>query len=135
MLPDILLLLFLAGAAVTDILDRRISIPYTCAFALSGVILSVTEARPAPDICLALIPGAALLAASFFSGGAVGCGDGLVLLTAACFAGFGRTVLLTAAAFILASAGAAVILIRRGGRNCSFPFVPFILAAWVILIL
>ena len=64
MLPDILLLLFLAGAAVTDILDRRISIPYTCAFALSGVILSVTEARPAPDICLALIPGAALLAAN-----------------------------------------------------------------------
>lgn len=77
-----------------------------------------------------LLPGAGVLGLSRITRGAIGSGDGGVLLAAGCFLGGREAFQLFWGGLVLASLGAAVCFLRGNARGKRLPFVPFLWAAW-----
>lgn len=64
----------------------------------------------------------------------IGCGDGIVITALGLFLAPVMILSLCALAFLIAAVPAGFLLIRRHRRNESMPFMPFLLAAWIILL-
>ena len=82
------------------------------------------------------VPGAVLLLLSFLSRGKIGEGDGICLLVCGLFVGITQTVwILELALLFTAAAGAALLLTKRLRADDQIPFLPFLAAASIILLL
>ena len=76
--------------------------------------------------------GLGFLAVSKVSGEALGYGDSILITILGIFLGFWNILSVLMAAFLLAAVFSAVMLARRGfTRKSSFPFVPFLAAAYI----
>lgn len=136
---------------ITDLLHRQILLSLTAAGAVFGLARSIAVGRSAMDLIPALFPGLFLLAFSFLTASvssktnaihcqnsaaasSIGCGDGIVITALGLFLAPVMILSLCALAFLIASVPAGFLLIRRHRRNESMPFMPFLLAAWIILL-
>ncbi len=147
---------------ITDLLHRRILLSLTAAGAVFGLARSIATGRSAMDLIPALFPGLFLLAFSFLTASvsantdairchnsaaasvisrrdgaavsSIGCGDGIVITALGLFLAPVMILSLCALAFLIAAVPAGFLLIRRHHRNESMPFMPFLLAAWIILL-
>ncbi|MDO5701733.1 MAG: prepilin peptidase [Lachnospiraceae bacterium] len=122
------LFLFLIGCALYDVKEKRISLLYTGAFAAMGIYMSVNAGREPLSVLCAAAPGAALMAVSLITGGAIGFGDGIAVAAAGTFIDAESVLVMCCLGFLFAAAGAgAAFIIRRRGQD-ELPFMPFLLA-------
>ena len=75
-----------------------------------------------------------MLLLSKAAGGRIGEGDGMVLLVTGLFLGLTENIwLLCLSLFLSAVFSVAALIFTKCGKNTAFPFVPFMLAGFVIL--
>ena len=141
MREDVIGLLFLLPSAVWDGKTRRVPTALVVWTGVTGLGLRVCDAAaagsPAPYRAYAwgLLPGLLLLLASPLSRGAVGIGDGLMLLALHGWLKAGRlaAVLLLGLAFT-AMAGLVRLAVQRP-EKAALPFLPFLAAGYACLLL
>lgn len=130
-----LLLIYLAAAAAADIRYRRVSGPLAltaAALALPGYLVSWP-----PDLSrlLGVLPGLGILAVSRLSR-QIGSGDGWVMLTAGLYTGFSAALGILMLALLGTFPVALFRLVcRKAGRRDTMPFVPFLLAGYLVWLL
>ena len=121
-----LAVLFLILSSVSDLREHEIDLKVLSLTVLTGLAGFFLMGFPsAADLPGRFLPGAFLLLLSLLSKGAVGGGDGLVLLVLGFFL-TGREVFYT---FFLASllggaAGVVLLIKNRKDKKAEFPFVP-----------
>ena len=125
--------LYMIVLSVRDIRERRMSL----LLLLSGVPLAVGSFFCGRDVpAVILISGAAVgivfLAVSRGTKEAFGYGDSLLIVIMGMMLGFWEILSVLLAAFLLAAVFSAVLLFRNHfDRKASFPFVPFLTAAYI----
>ncbi|MGN1148646.1 MAG: prepilin peptidase [Lachnospiraceae bacterium] len=83
----------------------------------------------------AILPGTGLLILSFLTEKKVGYGDGILLILLGILQGLGRVLLVFCVGLFLQSLLAVVLLLmKRADKQTCIPFVPFLLAAEIILL-
>ena len=113
--------------------SARAAIRMKTAAVISGI--SASEI-PAALLIAGGAVGAGFLAVSKISGEAMGYGDSILITILGGFLGFWNILSVLTAAFLLAAVFSAVMLVRRGfTRKSSFPFVPFLTAAYIGVLL
>ena len=126
-------LVMLGCNAVQDIRKREIILAPTLAAAAAGIVWRITSGQPDNGgSVMAVLPGILLMLLALATAGKVGCGDGIVLLTAGIWNGFPRILYIAAGGVFLSAAAAGVLLIGRS-RIRSIPMVPFFLAGAILL--
>lgn len=141
MREDVIGLLFLLPPAVWDVKHRSVPPVLVIWTAATGLGLRICDAaaagslRPYLPYALGLLPGLLLLLASPLTRGAVGVGDGLMLLALHGWLKAGRllTVLLLGLA-LTAAAGLVELAVRRP-QKAALPFLPFLAAGYACLLL
>ena len=126
-------LLLLSLNSYTDIKSREISLLSVLAGSLTGIVLAFTSGGFTPVWLAGLGTGTAACICGLVCGGGIGVGDGLVLLAMGTLLSW-RLVLgsfLTALLFSAVYAG-ILLTFRKAKRKDSFPFIPFLLAGYVI---
>src|SRR5690554_5930806 len=86
------------------------------------------------DRLLGITPGIGVLILSKLTSGKIGMGDGLILGVTGIELGFWGNMELFALALLFAALFSIVLLIlRRADRKKAIPFIPFILLAYIVL--
>lgn len=131
-----LLLIYLIFCTWSDVRRRQI----WCPPAWLLIFLSLAIHLIGRDLRLVwlqgLVPGMVLFGLTFFCGQAIGQGDCLVLMTCGCILGLNKVLELMFWAFVFAGSWAVLLMARkRAGRKTQLPFMPFLLAARILLLL
>ena len=82
-----------------------------------------------------MLPGVCFLLFSFLSRGAVGAGDGLILIALAGCLSVTDILIVAACGMILASAYACVMLLGGSDGRRNFAFIPFLLGGYVLYLM
>jgi leader peptidase (prepilin peptidase)/N-methyltransferase len=132
-----LLIAWLGLFSWEDIRKKQVSLPAILLAAGCGVLCLILSGNPDwISVAAGAVPGAALAAGSAISRGKIGMGDAMVFLVSALYLGFRTNLLLFIAAMMISALYAMFLLIsRRGTAGDSFPFLPCVLAAAVLLAL
>ncbi|MBR2186844.1 MAG: prepilin peptidase [Lachnospiraceae bacterium] len=127
---------FLTLCSYSDIKRREIYVKPALALILLGIVFAALQGRDSLlSAFLGALTGVALIIISKLTKGAVGAGDGLVLIVTAFYQGFaGNLSILLMALFLSAVVSATALMIRKCKRDYELPFVPFMLAAFLIQI-
>lgn len=126
----------LLSCGIMDFLRKRV---YLWMLAAGGILVSVLlpfchEISLASRLAGAAA-GAAVILLSIITGGKIGMGDGILLCITGLSLGFWGNMELFCLALMLA-AGLSIILLvlQKADRRMSIPFVPFMLAGYLILL-
>ncbi len=134
MAESILTAVFLTVCSYTDIKKKLVSVKVIVLFFLIGALICLNSGNSALAVIMRLLPGVFFVILSKVSGGKIGEGDGMVLLVTGLYLGLIENVwLLCLALFLSAVFSVAVLILKKSGKNESFPFVPFMLAAFILL--
>lgn len=124
---------FLGINSYLDIRKGQISLGLTAVYAGLGIVYMFLNRQQMALLLMGMIPGLLLLCIGKVSGGALGLGDGLVVLVSGIYLGIWRTLEFITLALLLSAAWAGFLMMgRKKGRKACFPFVPFLLAAYAI---
>ena len=130
---EILILIVLIFAAIEDLFRKEISLwmPFVAGL-ISLVCIAEKYLRVELDFggaLASLIPGAILLLISFVTRQEIGYGDGLMALSIAPVLGFERTCFVLFISMTLSSIYSILyLIIKRGDKKSTFPFIPFLVA-------
>lgn len=121
----------LTFCSLEDIRHKRIRIIYPVIWGCAGCVLHMAGGQFLP-VLIGCLPGLALLGISWVTRGAVGMGDGVIVMVMGIFTGFWSSLLflfwaLAAAAVI----GCGMMISGKWGRKKQIPFVPFLWAAYM----
>ncbi|MCI9197883.1 MAG: hypothetical protein HFH55_08280 [Lachnospiraceae bacterium] len=132
-MEQICVLSFLGINSCLDLRRRRISLILTAFYAALGIFYLALDGQRLPLLLAGGVPGLLLLCVGKVSGGSLGLGDGLTVLVAGLYMGIWKALEWVTLAVLLAAVWAVVVMVckKKGGKE-SFPFVPFLLAAYVI---
>lgn len=138
MIMNLLLTAVLAICALCDIKRRRLPLTVLLAGLLTGaggrVLQSGLQCRLAAKLCCGTLPGAALLAVSLCTRGAVGLGDAVLFMVSGVYLDFWENLLLLLLSLLLAGLwGTGLLVTKRGSRKTTLPLAPFVLAAFAVL--
>lgn len=126
------LICFLGVNSWTDIRYRKVSLCSVGAYLLVGIFYQCLYRKEAAAMLLGLIPGILLVAVSKATREALGMGDALLMLVLGMYLGLWAAVeVLFAAMFLAAIWAGALLFVKKKGRDYEFPFVPFLLLAYV----
>lgn len=137
MIQQLSVLAMLGICSLEDLKTKQIHTAWLAVFAAEGLAgaLFIWQ-RPVNDIIAAMLPGIFILIVSFAAHGAIGQGDGMILIILGTFlqVSFLVGMLMTAVCF---SAGYALFLfiIKKKNRKDEMPFIPFLFIAYVAEIL
>ncbi|MCI5873364.1 MAG: type IV prepilin peptidase [Clostridiales bacterium] len=133
----VLLLLALAGTACEDCREKQIALYIPIATAGAGVVLHLLyREMTLENILLGATVGGMLILIAWISRGSVGVGDGIMLTVSGIFLGFWENIVLFMTALGMVSMTAlCLIVIKRKERNYRLPFLPFLLAAYLFLLI
>ncbi len=124
---------FLIPAFVTDIKEKKILLIPCIIGTLIGIVAGFLIPGGAGEAFEGMIPGAILIVLSRIFKGALGAGDGMILMMIGSFLGLRRSVAVLFAALVLSMAAALVLLAaRKVDRKTQFPFVPFLCLGFLI---
>lgn len=127
--------LLLGGNAWKDLRKHRISILLTAGIFLAAVILRIRRGEYAA-LAAGILPGVILLGISWITKESLGYGDGLVQSVLGALLGWKKALEILLGAFFLAAIfSAAALAARRLGRKSELPFLPFILGAYLVLLI
>ena len=125
----------LVWIAVWDWRTKEISLASVTALGLIGFLFSVLDGGVGfRGALIGMIPGLVLLVVSRMTNGAVGEGDGWLLMAVGSYMGVvcAGVLLWLSAAFLLA-AGGIMIWLKKGTFKTRLPWAPFALGAYVFL--
>lgn len=104
--------------------------------AAAGVLLyeGISGRLSGWQACRALIPGLILLAVAYATGKA-GLADGVILMLLGIFMGYeGCVAASLGGLFLIALCSGVLLMLRRVNKGTRIPFVPFLAAAWLIVV-
>ena len=131
-----LVLVFLALLSVFDIKTKQIPLWLILMFAaiFAGMCFVNGDVSYAA-LLVRLLPGVFLLAVAFATKQSMGYGDGAaVLIVGLLLDIWTSTALILLALLISAAASLFILLSKKGDRQTKLPFMPFMLAAWVVML-
>ena len=133
----IVLIAWLGLFSWQDVRKKQIRLWAILLAAGCGVICPLLLGHPGwLSVAAGTLPGAALAVCSVISKGRIGMGDAAVFLVSALYLGFRANLHLLSGSMLISAVYAMVLLIsRRGTTKDSFPFLPCVLAAAVLLAL
>lgn len=124
--------MFLLAASWTDWRRREISLPLTFLFMAAGIAHSIAGNRPAADYLAPAGIGILFLCLGILTEGALGMGDGLVLLALGTAMDTGAYLGALLRGILLAAAWSGTLLaVFRKDRKTEIPFVPFLLTGYL----
>ena len=126
-----LLLSILALCTLMDLRSHTVSLPLILGGSLAAVIVNrLGDLRTFPEMLAGLLPGIFLLLAAWLTREKIGSGDGFLFLFIGLSCGLSMTVAMLFIALVLSLlVGSAGILILKKPKGTAFPFVPFVFAA------
>ena len=116
-----------------DIKKKKISLNSVLAFGILGILFHMLwRIQPIESVLLGMSVGVALLFFSVLTGGKIGSGDAVLLIVTGIYLGLEQNLELFFCGLLLCSVWAlALLVIRKKSRKDSIPFVPFLLAAYM----
>lgn len=132
-----LTIIFLGICTLWDLKKKQIWWSLPVFFLIAAIPLQIlTKEGTIPKYLTGMIPGGALLLFAWITREAIGYGDGLILSSCGAMLGM-RTalqILMMALCFSAVCSG-FLLAVRKAGRKDQIPFVPFMLAAELVLVL
>ena len=106
---------------------RQISLPLTAAYAVAGIVFSIAGHREIQDFLIPAGTGMMFLAVGILTGGALGMGDGWILLALAMLLSTGEYLQMLCLGMVLAAAWSGFLMfICKKSRKTEIPLVPFL---------
>ena len=130
-----IVLYILSVNSFTDVRHHEISPLLTAAGGIAGIVVLYTYPVPGISLPASLFPGICFLLFSFLSRGAVGAGDGFVLIALAGCLPVTDIFITAVCGVFLASVYAGLMLLGGSGLRSSFAFVPFLLGGYVLYLM
>ncbi len=125
---------WLLVAGIMDVKSRRVPIWMLVSGGVLAVCIAFGRHNGFQEALKGLLPGAMLLLVAFATKKA-GYGDGMVLGCLGMVLGGGKSLLLFGLSLFLTSLYAlALLALRKAGRNTGLPFLPFLGAAWIMVV-
>ena len=119
--------------SITDLVRKEICLKLTLTAGIAGVIYQLAYMRSGLiNVLLSLIPGAVLIFLSVITKGQIGAGDGIVVLCIGTWLDLYNSLNILMTGMFLAALG-SVFLFFLKRKVKELPFVPFLLAAELIL--
>ncbi len=116
-----------------DIRKKQISLGLTAVYGAVGLVYILLDDQQLIVALLGIIPGVMMLCIGKMSGGALGAGDGLIVLVSGMYMGIWKTIEFIARALLMAAVWAGFLMAgKKKGRQACFPFVPFLLVSYVV---
>ncbi len=136
MLENIILLCALAAFSWVDIKKKELPLLLLGACAAAGLILCLATGEPSLTGMLGgICVGGVLLLCALASRESIGTGDGLLFIVTGIYLGLWKNLmLLFFAAAACAVFGLIMMLTKKFTRKHAFPFVPFVLASDVAML-
>lgn len=134
MIGNTMLLGILAVSAYRDWKEKHIYLYVPAGALVMGLILHILcRERALTDMLAGAAIGGVMIIIGRMTGEAVGFGDGLMLVVSGIFLGFWENMCLLMTALLLVG-GAALFLVSVGkkGKDYRLPFLPFLLAAYLL---
>ncbi len=130
-MEQVCVLSFLGINSYFDIRKGEVSLFAAAAYMALSVLYLFLHRQRLALLLAGILPGLLLLCIGKLSGGALGMGDGLIVLVAGLYMGIWKALEFITVAVLLAAVWAGILMFgkKRGGK-ASFPFVPFLLAAY-----
>lgn len=123
----------LALCSAEDIRKKRICLNPLLAFGILGIFFHMLwRMQPIEDLLLGMSVGVALLILSVLTGGKIGTGDAVLLIVTGIYLGLKQNLELFFYGLFLCSMWAlGLLILRKKSRKDSVAFVPFLLAAYM----
>ncbi len=131
----VIALFILSTSSFADVRRHEISLFWAGAGGIAGIFVLCVESGQDIPLPASMLPGICFLLFSFLSRGAVGAGDGLVLIALAGCLSVTDICIVAAYGMILASVCACIMLIGGSDGRRSFAFVPFLLGGYVLYLM
>lgn len=127
----------LAICTGTDIKSRKVSVFILLGFGIAGIAaLAMSRTLLIPGVIGGIGTGAVVAGISIMTRGAVGMGDGLLLMVTGIYLGFwGNVELLAGGLFLAAVYSIFLLVFKKAGRNREMPFIPFLFLAFLGMVL
>lgn len=129
----LVLLIYLLICCYSDIKTKTISLSVTIIFFSIGIVFNILNSSYA--FLISTLIGIIILIISFLFPHSLGKGDGVILIICGVFLDLYDTFALLFYGLIIASVFSCFIVIKKNTTNYSFPFAPFLLAAYIIILL
>ena len=116
-----------------DIKKKQIRLNLVLFFGILGVLFHMLwRIQSIENLLLGMSVGVALLFLSVLTGGRIGAGDAVLLIVTGIYLGLEQNLELFFGGLVMCSiCSLALLVLRKKGRNDSIPFVPFLLAAYM----
>lgn len=116
-----------------DIKKKQIRLNPVLLFGILGIILHMLwRMHSIENLLLGMSVGVALLFLSVLTGGKIGAGDAVLLIVTGIYLGVEQNLELFVCGLLLCSMWAlGLLVLRKKSRKDSIPFVPFLLAAYI----
>ncbi len=135
MIRKTIVLLLLAVSSLEDLRRMKIYMPPLYAALAMGILWAIFGDSALFLYRLAgLLSGGLLLLLAFFSQEAIGLGDAVLFLALGIWLGLWESLLLLTASLVLAALAGIFLWIRKKSMKQAFPFVPFVLIAYVLML-
>lgn len=128
-------LLLLGANGIRDIERKEIFLELTLLAVLPGLIYCLRFREEAfREVLPAFLPGIALLLFAAVSSQSIGCGDGILTLVLGLYVSARTLVLSLMLGFFGAAVWAGILLLKKRRGSGSLPFVPLLLAGYVLVL-
>lgn len=129
--------ILLVCEGMRDFCKKEISVPVCLGFGVAGLLLHIPDMRQMwISVLGGILLGLLVLGVAYISRGNIGCGDGVILMaTGALLGGYRNLMLFMYALFLCCFVCVGLLLFRRVGRKSGIAFVPFMLPAYLIIII
>lgn len=135
MIRKTILLLLLGMSAIEDLRRMKIYMPPLYVALGLGLLLALFGDSEFFLYRMAgMLPGVILLLLAYFSREAIGSGDAVLFLVLGLMLGLWEGLLLLATSLALAAFAGILLWIRKRSGKLAFPFVPFVLLAYVLML-
>lgn len=135
MIRKTIVLLLLAVSSMEDLRRMKIYMPPLYAALAMGILWAIFGDSALFLYRLAgLLSGGLLLLLAFFSQEAIGLGDAVLFLALGIWLGLWESLLLLTASLVLAALAGIFLWIRKKSMKQAFPFVPFVLIAYILML-
>ncbi len=126
-MKELCILAFLVWNSWRDIRKHEISLTLTLIFGIGGMLLFWQDHETLWDVVGSASVGLGMIGMSILTRGAVGMGDGLLLLALSGVLSSGELLLtLLLGLFLCAVWGTGLLLFRKKEKHTEIPFIPFL---------
>lgn len=137
MLPSIVLFGMLLISAYRDWKEKSVYLYLLMGTGIAGLVFHIIfQEHTIIDVLGGIAIGVLVLLFSLLSRGGIGSGDGLTLMVSGIFLGFEKNMELFITAICFSAVMALFLLVvRRKARSYRIPFLPFLLASYLMLLI